>query len=419
LLAVHRTETARDLGAETYSRGSIRSAVAHSSIEKGTVEVVLALFTTSTYPLNALIEDIDLGKIGLPELQRPFVWPNVNVRDLFDSLYRGYPAGFLLFWETGVGALKGIGSKNAQAAPKLAIVDGQQRLTSLYAVVKGVEVLRANFKKERILIAFNPSSGRFDVTDAAIRKDKAYIPDISILWQPDFKPSAYRKEFLHQLRNVREISDDEAERIEEAIDHLRNLLHYSFVALTLSSTVDEETIAEVFVRINGKGKALNQADFIMTLMSVFWDEGRAELEAFALAATKPSDGQASPFNYFIKPSPDQLLRATVGLSLKRARLENVYGALRGRDAKTGLDNAEHRDAQFALMREGQKAALNLTNWHHFMDALKLAGYRSEKMISSETTIIFSYVLYLMGLRDYGVDRVTMRQIIAEFFSWHR
>ena len=66
------------------------------------------------------------------------------------------------------------------------------------------------------------------------------------------------------------------------------------------------------MRINGKGKSLNQADFIMTLMSVFWDEGRAELEAFARAATRPSDGQASPFNQFIKPSPDQLLRATVG-----------------------------------------------------------------------------------------------------------
>lgn len=376
----------------------------------------MAIFTTSNYPLMALIEDIDLGKIGLPELQRPFVWPNVNVRDLFDSLYRGYPAGFLLFWETGADAeLKGIGVKNQKAAPKLAIVDGQQRLTSLYAVVKGAEVLRANFKKEKIQIAFNPMSGRFDVADAAIKKDKAFLPDISILWQADFKPSAFRKEFLKNLREVRELSEEEAERIEEAIDHLRNLLHYSFVALTLAASVDEETIAEVFVRINGKGKALNQADFIMTLMSVFWDEGRAELEAFALAATHPSDGQASPFNHFIKPSPDQLLRATVGLSLKRARLENVYGALRGRDAKTGLDDPDRREAQFALMRDGQKAALNLANWHHFMEALKLAGYRGEKMISSGTTIIFSYVLYLIGLRDYGVDRVTMRQSIAEFF----
>ncbi|MBR1125637.1 DUF262 domain-containing protein [Bradyrhizobium lablabi] len=376
----------------------------------------MALFTTSNYPLNALIEDIDLGKIGLPELQRPFVWPNVNVRDLFDSLYRGYPAGFLLFWETGADVeLKRIATKGHQTAPKLAVVDGQQRLTSLYAVVKGAEVLRANFKKERIQIAFNPLSDRFDVADAAIRKDKAFIPDISVLWQPDFRPGAFRREFLQQLGETRELSEEDAEKIESAIDHLRNLVHYNFVALTMASSVDEETIAEVFVRINGKGKALNQADFIMTLMSVFWDEGRAELEAFANASTKPTDGQASPFNHFIKPSPDQMLRATVGLSLKRARLKNVYGALRGRDAKTGLDAPDQRDRQFMLMREGQKVALNLANWHHFLDALKLAGYRSEKMISSEAAIVFSYVLYLIGLRDYNIDRTVMRQAIAEFF----
>ena len=219
-------------------------------------------------------------------------------------------------------------------------------------MVKGVEVLRANFKREAIQIAFNPLSGRFDVADAAIRKDRAFIPDISILWRPDFRASAFKRSFLKDLRDVRDLSDDEAERIEDAIDHLKNLLHYSFVALTLASSVDEATIAEVFVRINGKGKALNQADFILTLMSVFWDEGRAELEAFALAATRPSDGKPSPFNHFIRPKPDQLLRATVGLALKRARLENVYGALRGRDGKTGVDDAARRDEQFALMRDG-------------------------------------------------------------------
>src|SRR5260370_28905984 len=126
----------------------------------------MALFTTTNYPVNALIEDIDLGKIGLPELQRAFVWPNVNVRNLFDSLYRGYPAGFLLFWETGAeGGLKGIGAKNVRAVPKLAIVDGQQRLTSLYAVVKGAEVLRSNFKKPRIRIAFHAVLQIFSVFD--------------------------------------------------------------------------------------------------------------------------------------------------------------------------------------------------------------------------------------------------------------
>lgn len=376
----------------------------------------MAIFTTSNVPIRSLIEDIDMGKIGLPELQRPFVWPNVNVRDLFDSLYRGYPAGFLLFWKTGgEGGLKSIGTGPKQSVPELAIVDGQQRLTSLYAVVKGMEVLRSNFKKERIQIAFNPLSGRFDVADAAIKKDRAFIPDISMLWRPDFKAGAFRKAFLSQLKEIREISDEEETTIEDAIDHLRNLPNYNFVALTLASSVDEETIAEVFVRINGKGKALNQADFIMTLMSVFWEEGRVELENFSLQATMPSDGQASPYNHFMKPSPDQMLRATVGLALKRARLANVYSALRGKDASTGVDNPDKRQGQFALMREAQTAVLNLANWHHFLDALKLAGYRGQKMVSSEAAIIFSYVLYLIGIRDYGIDRSRMRQAISEFY----
>lgn len=256
----------------------------------------MAIFTTSTIPILSLIEDIDMGKIGLPELQRPFVWPNVNVRDLFDSLYRGYPAGFLLFWKTGAeSALKIIGTGHKQSVPELAIVDGQQRLTSLYAVIKGAEVLRANFKKERIQIAFNPLSGRFDVADAAIRKDRGYIPDISAIWASDFKAGAFRKAFISQLSEIRDLSDEEEATIEDSIDHLRNLPNYNFVALTLASSVNEETIAEVFVRINGKGKALNQADFIMTLMSVFWDEGRFELEEFAQKSVLPSDGQSSPF----------------------------------------------------------------------------------------------------------------------------
>ncbi len=376
----------------------------------------MPIFTTSNVPISSMIEDIDMGKIGLPELQRPFVWPNVNVRDLFDSLYRGYPAGFLLFWKTGVDAgLKNIGTGTKQSVPEQAIVDGQQRLTSLYAVVKGMEVLRSNFKKERIQIAFNPLSGRFDVADAAIRKDRAFIPDISVLWAPDFKAGAFRKAFLKQLTEVREITEDEEEQIEDAIDSLRNLTNYTFVTLTLDSSVDEETIAEIFVRINGKGKALNQADFIMTLMSVFWDEGRMQLENFALKATVPSEGQASPFNHFIKPSPDQMLRATVGVALKRARLKNVYRALRGKNASTGLDNPEKRDGQFGLMQDAQIAVLNLANWHHFLDSLKLAGYRGQKMVSSETAIIYSYVVYLVGIRDYGIDRQGMRQAIAQFY----
>lgn len=98
------------------------------------------LFKEVNYNLAALVQQIDLGAIGLPDIQRPFVWPDTKVRDLFDSMYKGYPVGYLLFWANanieGVN-VKGIGTSEKQKHPSLLIVDGQQRLTSLYAVIKG------------------------------------------------------------------------------------------------------------------------------------------------------------------------------------------------------------------------------------------------------------------------------------------
>ncbi len=377
----------------------------------------MPLYTTVAYPLASLVEDIDQGKIGLPEIQRPFVWPNVNVRNLFDSLYHGYPAGYVLFWETGAGAAtRTIGTREHRSAPALAIVDGQQRLTSLYAVMRGREVVRADFRREKIRIAFNPLQERFDVADASTVKDKAYIPDISELWNSKTNLFSFANAFIQNLQQSRELSHEEIGRAQAAIGRLHGLpQQYSFTALTLSATVDAETVAEVFVRINGEGKKLNQADFIMTLMSVFWDDGRAELERFARAAAAPGSGEASPYNHFIKPAPDQLLRVSVGLGLKRARLQNVYGVLRGRDAVTGAVDEVKRDAQFDLLRGAQGQVLNLANWHHFLGALALAGYRHEGMISSQTAIIYSYVLYLVGIVDHGIPRQEMRQAIAEFF----
>ena len=96
------------------------------------------LFKEVNYSLSKLIADIDIGEIGLPELQRPFVWPNTKVRDLFDSMYKGFPVGYLLFWANGAGnGHKQIGIDTKQKVPRLLIVDGQQRLTSLYASFKG------------------------------------------------------------------------------------------------------------------------------------------------------------------------------------------------------------------------------------------------------------------------------------------
>jgi hypothetical protein len=373
------------------------------------------VFTKVDYTLGPLISDIALGKIGLPDIQRPFVWKNTKVRNLFDSMYRGYPVGYFLFWDAVSADSRGIGIDSKQKVAQLLIVDGQQRLTSLYAVVKGISVIREDYSKEKIEIAFNPLEETFEVADASIRKNKVYIPDISALWADGINLFKFIGNYIKELKAVREVEDNEEERISDAISRLYNLIGFPFTALELSASVTEEQVSQIFVRINSEGKSLNQADFILTLMSVFWEEGRKELEDFCRASKVPSVGKPSPFNHFIRPKPDQLLRVAVGLAFHRARLQYVYSILRGKDLVTEEFCPERRDAQFAILKQAQARVLNLQNWHDFLKALLQAGYRSDTMISSETNLLYSYTFYLIGRTEYGVDENKLRRVIAQWY----
>ena len=288
------------------------------------------LYRDTGYTLTHLIEDIKHGNIALPDIQRPFVWKASQVRDLFDSLYRGYPVGTLLFWETGTdtGARQVGGGENDKVA-KLLIVDGQQRLTSLYAVLTGRPVLTKSFENKRIRIAFCPSDQAFAVTHAAIRRDPEFIPDINALWDAGYRPTV--REFFKRLEKGRgiELREDEKDELEDRIDRVRDLQNFRFQVIELNTDTDEEQVAEIFVRTNSKAVQLNQADFILTLMSVHWEKGRQQLEAFCRDAVTATVSGPSPKNPFIDPAADQLLRVGVGLAFRRGQLRHVYNILRG------------------------------------------------------------------------------------------
>ncbi|GIU85377.1 MAG: hypothetical protein KatS3mg008_2152 [Acidimicrobiales bacterium] len=375
------------------------------------------LFKKVDYTLKKLIEDIDVGEIGLPDIQRPFVWPTSRVRDLFDSMYRGYPIGYLLFWENGYpGEHRAIGANQKQKVPRLLVVDGQQRLTSLYAVIKAVPVIGKDFSPRRIRIAFHPQEQRFEVTNPAIERDAAWISDISELWKPNTNTFTFVNEFLKRIKEDREVSEDKKNDIANAITRLEKLLDYPLTTLEVSSSVDEDQVAEIFVRINSKGTPLNQADFILTLMSVFWDEGRAELEEFCRQAKRPpADKLPSPYNHYLRPNPDQVLRVSVALGFRRARLEHVYSLLRGKDLQTRQFSVEQRERQFAVLREAQAYVLDLQNWQEFFKVLKRAGYPSEQHISSQMAVLYTYALWLIGKRDFDVEPYRLREVIARWF----
>ena len=379
------------------------------------------LFKEVGYSLSKLIDDIEMGEIGLPDIQRPFVWKNAKVRDLFDSMYQGYPVGYLLFWENQVGAkTKQIGAIQHQKVPQLLIVDGQQRMTSLYAVLKGIAVVRENYETEHIEIAFRPVDGKFEVCDAAIRRDPEYLPNISELFSATASQYTIVGDYLKRLedyreKNDREFTPEERNGCEQALQRLFNLTSFPFTTLQLSASIEEEQVAEVFVRINSEGKKLNQADFILTLMSVFWEDGRKELEEFCRAARTPSKGQASSFNHFVEPSPDQLLRVAIGMAFRRARLKSAYSVLRGKDMETEVFSEEQRDLQFSKLQEAQAHVLNLLHWHDFLGILRQSGFTGSNLISSQTTVYYTYILYLIGRIDLKVIPHTLGQVIGRWF----
>jgi hypothetical protein len=373
------------------------------------------LFRTTRFDLDHLVKNIDRGDIALPDIQRPFVWSNRKVRDLLDSMLRGFPVGYLLFWATGaeVGA-RAIGTdRKDEAVPRWLIVDGQQRLTSLYSVFTGHPVVREDYSESRIRVAFRPHDARFEVTDAAIEKDPEFLPDITPLWK-DYRLTV--QAFLDRLEAARgSIDPDLRNTIDDRFDSVRDLRAYPFEVVELDAAMDEEHVAEVFVRINSEGVTLNQADFILTLMSVFRDKARRQLEDFARAAKRPAIGTSSAFNWYIQPQPDQLLRVGVAVAFRRAVLKHAYSILRGKDLETGEFSPTRRDEQFDRLQTAQDHVVNLLHWHEFLQCLERAGFRGSKMISGENALLYSYALWLIGRVDYNVPLDRLKEIIAHWF----
>ncbi|RNL73092.1 DUF262 domain-containing protein [Streptomyces sp. I6] len=375
------------------------------------------LYRDTNYTLRHLIENIEGGRIGLPDIQRPFVWSAAKTRDLLDSMYRGYPIGTLMFWETGaeVGTRR-IGTEAGDRAPQLLVVDGQQRLTALFAVLTGRKIVSKSFDEINVRIAFHPGDQTFEVTDAAIERDAHFIPDITALWARGGYKSTVRK-FFQRLEQAggQPLPDAVKDELEERVYRVRDLQGFHFQVVELGDSADEEQVADIFVRINSEGVKLNQSDFILTLMSVHWEKGRRQLEDFSRCAVVAGPAGPSPRNAFLDPSPDQLLRVAVAVAFRRARLQHVYSVLRGKDLETGKVTPERRQKQFDLLAQAQTKVLDLTSWHEFFQCVTAAGFLGRKMITSDNALLYSYTVWLIGRHDFGLTVDELRPVIGRWF----
>lgn len=379
------------------------------------------LFTPVPRILKDLIMEVENGKLGLPELQRGYVWKATKVRDLLDSMLKGYPIGYLMIWDSSDDhdKSKQIGTDNkAYSAPKSLVIDGQQRLTSLFAVMCGKEIIDAKFNKKPIVISFNPLTRSFEVGDNATKRAAEWIYDISEVFLNEARSFAYISEKVQIIADARAkvgalLSDDEKQRIQQNIMDLLSLGNFSVPTLEINGNADEESVADIFVRVNSGGKALGEDDFILTLISVYWQEGRQKIENFCRSAKVPAHGTA--YNFLFQPSPTHIVRVAMSFGFKRARLHYAYMMLRGRDFENGIYSDALRVGQFDKLKVILEKVLNIQVWKDFIKCVEAAGFISKMLISSETALVYSYAMYLIGKFDYGMDESSLRKLIAKWF----
>lgn len=381
-----------------------------------------AIFKTVSWQVDQLVSGVQQGSISLPDLQRPFVWPASKVRDLFDSMYRGYPVGTLMFWDVPEQDSTRSISGSTAISPTHQIVDGQQRLTSLYAAMKGLAVQDDNYHQKSIKIAFHPFTERFEVATAATARSAEWINDISAVFRA---PYDTQEDFFDRLTDVgRELGRDEKRRLVAVFGALESLRQYRFEVVHIQKEVDKRLVADIFVRINSEGMNLKAYDYILTWLSVFWPEGREQIEEFA-RASRMSPERASeiyeqrvdwtPKNHYMDVETGHIVRAMVAVGQNRAKLIDAYANLQAKDRATGQVDSEKQERELEKLRQALPIVTNKVNWTEFIRSIQIAGFRSHAGITSNMNVVASYVLFLLGRTRYGVELTRLRTLIARWF----
>lgn len=381
------------------------------------------LFDNIPSKVEDLLRDVEIGKIGLPDLQRPFVWPDSKVRNLLDSMMKGYPIGYIMLWSSpedyeNTGQIGR--NEKIYRQPDDLVIDGQQRLTALLAAMHGVEIRDKNYSARRIRIAFNPLTREFAVWTQAYERNPEWISAISSVFEADreHSTSKFRKAYIRQANEGRErngrdpLTDEEEDIVEQNINDLLNLGIYTLPTLKINSKADEEDVAEIFVRVNSGGTKLTEKNFIETLLAVFDNEVHDKIGAFCAESRIPAE--RTSYNHIIAVDPSHLIRIAVGVAFRRARLKYAYMLLRGKDLKSGITSTKTREDNLAKFKDGLALATDLNNWHAFLNLFSRAGYLKGSIVASTNAVVFSYVLYLIGKYSYKVPPMRLNQVITKW-----
>lgn len=387
-------------------------------------------YSVTPHPIDTILTWVKSGEIAIPEIQRPFVWDATKVRNLLDSLYRGYPVGYLIAWRNPTVRLK----DGTSASGKRILIDGQQRVTALMASLLGREVLTKDYDTVRIRIAFQPQKGQFEVSNPAIQKDAAWIPDITELFAPS--ASLFNIAMAYAAANP----DADRDNVFRTFEAARRIVSNHVGIIELAEDLDIETVTEIFIRVNSAGAALSQADFAMSkIASSEQYQGnllRKTIDYFCHLSVAPeffdkierNDRPFASSEFITKirwlkdanddiydPSYTDMLRVAFTSEFGRGRLQDLVALLSGRNFETRNFEESIAENAFARLKQGILNFVNETHFKRFTMILRSAGFETSDLIGSQNAVNFAYIVYLRG-RAENIPPAELEQLVRRWYA---
>ena len=389
----------------------------------------MAQFDVNSTSVENIISSIKAGEIAIPEIQRPFVWDGTKVRDLMDSLYRGFPVGYIIVWKNPDVRLK----NGKISSGRKILIDGQQRITAIQAAIVGQQVVDSTYKKKRITIAFNPIDEIFEVCNPAIEKDVKWIPDISQVFDVSFNAWVFVNNYC-QINNL----NGQQPEINKTLMKLMSIKGISLGVTELSQALTIDEVTDIFIRINSQGVVLSQADFAMSKISSDDKYGGTEIrkmiDYFCHFMQRPSDYDLIITNdsefaksealkkikWVVKlqddiytPAYTDVLRVSFSHKFKRGKIADLVSLLSGRNFETRENLESIAQDSFQKLREGVEAFVNETNFRRYLMIVQSTGIIDSSLVRSQNVLNFGYILYL-SLKDMKVDASVIETLVRKW-----
>jgi hypothetical protein len=387
-------------------------------------------YSVTPHPIETLLTWVKSGEIAIPEIQRPFVWEATKVRNLLDSLYQGYPVGYLIAWRNPSVRLK----DGSTSSGKRILIDGQQRITALMAALLGREVLTKDYETIRIRIAFHPVEEKFEVSNPAIQKDVAWVSDLADVFAPDASLTKLTRDYTAKNPGA------DQDQVSLVLERLRKVINNHVGVIELNEDLDIETVTEIFIRVNSAGVTLSQADFAMSKIAANSEYGgsqmRKAIDYFCHLAISPehagriekSDKEFSGTDFWPKikwlkdanddlydPSYTDVLRVAFTSRFGRGKLQDLVALLSGRNFETKQYEEAIAEASFARLKEGVLDFVNKTHFDRITMILRSAGLVVNNLIGSQNAVNFAYILYLRG-RAENLPAADIEQLVRRWYA---